>query len=1071
MEELNKTIRLKTKPGGDDKHLKVKLEQSFDFLEVLSLKISQEDLYADFCSNYGVVVGRVLANQGFGVPNSKVSIFIPITDEDEKNELIKDLYPYKSLTDKNNEGYRYNLLLNTTTCDLNVPTGTFPDKETLLSNEVIIEVFEKYYKYTTKTNESGDFMLFGVPVGPRIIHMDTDLSDCGLLSSRPYDLISQGAPLGFFDGYTKFKTSKNLDTLVQIKSSNQSVDVIPFWGKPENCEIGITRVDIDTNVVLEPTALFTGSIFSDNEKNSINKRCNPRNDMGELTELRTGAGTINFIRAKEVNIVEWVQNKKIVPTELEFFDINGGDLIDDDGTFVTTLPMNIGRVVTNEVGDLVPSEDPEIGLPTKALYRMKMSFNEPPSNRKRRTANMIFPSLGVPHGGTPGFTTDGHTDNIGGTEDQRFTDDISDYKTDDLNFASSSGNSILKDFHLFEWKQLYTIAQYIKKYKKGNSRWSFLGLKNTDADGAANNVMPFNTAVKKPDFLFGLGSFFLQIGAAFIRMIIIMMTLSFGFYIGFNLSFTIFGTPFCLVRFYSIIAFRPFGWLGNIMSQFCDDEEDSYCCIQYGPNSRGFSLSCADEEYCIHTNPDSGSVCGDDNGPPCGGTANCDDGIDCTPPSSPDISGIISIKEVCGCPDDTLALPADATCNDPVLCLKAFSFVANENNCGALDVLEKWLCCRIIELAEKRQVIRRCFFDAWITGTAYLFQYKYKSKLKKQSGELVKKEKFCGPGADTRSSDNYRSNQCCPHDNNTPKRCENCLIRGSETTDGNYSTNFINYHKHWHNKTVLGNCDGYSCGNGATDIDDNIYCNAYNSTKIVSLGRIEMCGDTLNEIENCINKSSCVFDLYKQNPQFFPGTFYEDGWDPNFWFNDIGITSYQDPIDVLKYLIDATGCNVSALFDRGSGCHENELKNQNYQYVKEISKIYTEIITGQVDQSIDSDFFAPGTPTLVEDPSNPGFFITDEDDDGPIISGFNFDNKLGQRFSPCGGGNLSTCNQPPNPWSGEDTQENSDATALGGILLGPSELNNASKNIPYYYFGLNPGKTAIEKLRNKFFLN
>ena len=84
MEELNKTIRLKTKPGGDDKHLKVKLEQSFDFLEVLSLKISQEDLYADFCSNYGVVVGRVLANQGFGVPNSKVSIFIPITDEDKK---------------------------------------------------------------------------------------------------------------------------------------------------------------------------------------------------------------------------------------------------------------------------------------------------------------------------------------------------------------------------------------------------------------------------------------------------------------------------------------------------------------------------------------------------------------------------------------------------------------------------------------------------------------------------------------------------------------------------------------------------------------------------------------------------------------------------------------------------------------------------------------------------------------------------------------------------------------------------------------------------------------------------
>ena len=30
MEELNKTIRIKTTPGGDDKHLTLKVEQSFD---------------------------------------------------------------------------------------------------------------------------------------------------------------------------------------------------------------------------------------------------------------------------------------------------------------------------------------------------------------------------------------------------------------------------------------------------------------------------------------------------------------------------------------------------------------------------------------------------------------------------------------------------------------------------------------------------------------------------------------------------------------------------------------------------------------------------------------------------------------------------------------------------------------------------------------------------------------------------------------------------------------------------------------------------------------------------------
>ena len=33
-----------------------------------------------------------------------------------------------------------------------------------------------------------------------------------------------------------------------------------------------------------------------------------------------------------------------------------------------------------------------------------------------------------------------------------------------------------------------------------------------------------------------------------------------------------------------------------------------------------------------------------------------------------------------------------------------------------------------------------------------------------------------------------------------------------------------------------------------------------------------------------------------------------------------------------------------------------------------------------------------------------------------------------------------------------------------------SQNPNVRSNIPYYYFGLNPGKTAINKLKNNFFL-
>jgi hypothetical protein len=53
------TIRIRTTPNGEDKYIKINVEQKFDFIEVLSLKLSQEDAYRKFCSDYGVIVGRV----------------------------------------------------------------------------------------------------------------------------------------------------------------------------------------------------------------------------------------------------------------------------------------------------------------------------------------------------------------------------------------------------------------------------------------------------------------------------------------------------------------------------------------------------------------------------------------------------------------------------------------------------------------------------------------------------------------------------------------------------------------------------------------------------------------------------------------------------------------------------------------------------------------------------------------------------------------------------------------------------------------------------------------------------
>ena len=94
---MSKSYRIRTTPGEDNGYLKVNvdLSQNYDHLEILSLKISQIDEYQSFCSDYGVIAGRVIINNGFGVPNAKVSIFVPVEEIDLDNPVISALYPYE----------------------------------------------------------------------------------------------------------------------------------------------------------------------------------------------------------------------------------------------------------------------------------------------------------------------------------------------------------------------------------------------------------------------------------------------------------------------------------------------------------------------------------------------------------------------------------------------------------------------------------------------------------------------------------------------------------------------------------------------------------------------------------------------------------------------------------------------------------------------------------------------------------------------------------------------------------------------------------------------------------------
>ena len=447
MSESNKTYRIRTEVGTDQ-NIVVNLDQDYNTFEILSLKLSQEETYRLQTVNYGVIAGRVLANGGFGVPNAKISVFIETDEAAYKDVVLAQLYPYTTTRDEV-DGIRYNLLPDKQVDECHRVVGTFPNKTYVLDNDDIIEIFDKYYKYTTRTNNAGDYLICGVPVGQQTVHMDLDLSDCGILSQRPRDFYYKGYNVEQFENANQFKTSPNLDSLSQIFSQDQSVNVIPFWGnRGEGESVGITRCDIKVNFKFEPTCVFMGSIISDSASNGISKKCIPTNTMGAMDELVTGEGTIEMIR-------------KTPEGDVEEMRIKGTELINSDGVWCYQIPMNLDYMMTDEYGNMVPTDDPNKGIPTRTSVRFRISMHDTEEN----TDNYFLSKVLVPNN----------------PQDE---DEV------DYNFGSSTKDTSFRD--LF-WNNVYSVKSYIPRFQKSalvkNERFS--GIKHCNINGN-NNPVPYN---------------------------------------------------------------------------------------------------------------------------------------------------------------------------------------------------------------------------------------------------------------------------------------------------------------------------------------------------------------------------------------------------------------------------------------------------------------------------------------------------------------------------------------------------------------------------------------------------
>ncbi len=403
---MNKSQRIYLSTGDtgnldEDKYMKVRLNQKVETLEFLSMSLSTEEAYQNFNSDYGVLVGRVIANGGIGIPNAKVSIFIALTDEDALDADIYSVYPYKTPRDKNNEGKRYNLLprvakLNSDTGIVSPkqPFGSFPIKEEVVTNPPFLEVYKKYYKYTALTNKAGDYMIFGVPTGTQTVHLSVDITDIGRYSMTPAAMVTNlgYSPNLFTDNNTKIKPSKDLNDLPNIETQEISVDVVPFWGDVENFEIGITRQDFRIRSVLKNTFVIFGSVFTDGNNtmwsedyygasrhiNEYFRASNPSQKLFGVSNKRIGEVTEKiYYYPANVSDATIDSGAAADGSDMLLLDKSEYSVYKRDGDFAVIINCNRDKIVTDESGNPVSvGNDSTEGIFTKFRGFMTLELSE-----------------------------------------------------------------------------------------------------------------------------------------------------------------------------------------------------------------------------------------------------------------------------------------------------------------------------------------------------------------------------------------------------------------------------------------------------------------------------------------------------------------------------------------------------------------------------------------------------------------------------------------------------------------------------------------------------------------------
>jgi hypothetical protein len=219
----------------NDMFVNISLVRDYDFLDTLSIKNNLQGEWPTSSSNTGVVFGKLLAVQKIKDENDefiKIPLRnVPIIILNKESELVS-LNPQQNI----NARIPLNCQENSNR-DLYFDDFSYNFDKKILPNIDSKNVGETY-KYSTLTNENGEFIIPDVPIGLQTLIFEIDLLKQGLTLDE-IDLNISPIP----------KTNElSFSESPHLIYREIPINVLTSWGDPLN--FGYTRVNVDINVDL-----------------------------------------------------------------------------------------------------------------------------------------------------------------------------------------------------------------------------------------------------------------------------------------------------------------------------------------------------------------------------------------------------------------------------------------------------------------------------------------------------------------------------------------------------------------------------------------------------------------------------------------------------------------------------------------------------------------------------------------------------------------------------------------------------------------------------------------------------